>query len=356
MKKKNVIWIALAVLMFAAATWLMSSGRKAPENTGKQISFPRRLKPDEYRRMKARQRQLMLRMVAGRSDEMQEGSQSAVYDPMLVALSVSEQRDTMLIFETAELAGSPVVRMLINCMPEESVQDLNRLKEETGIDPFENLERAAVTGDMMLLEGDFEAARWENIFDEYKSENYGDSGVIHRPPGGGDGGKATETYAVWNNEMLIRAQDEESSRKVIDLLEGREEYGGSVFEPEDTYGQIYGRIAVEDALNFFPDTDDDMAARFSQAVDSIGFHLDATEDVALVADMSGQQPEMTRDVASSLGGALSLARMKARAEGQEDLAEFLDFARIDPDEGSFSMELALPIEYIRERLGECAGE
>jgi hypothetical protein len=69
--------------------------------------------------------------------------------------------------------------------------------------------------------------------------------------------------------------------------------------------------------------------------------------------VKGPNADKVTDLGKSLGGALSLARMKAQAEGDEKLAQLLDFAKVRPDGDEFKLELAVPLEAIKQQLAFC---
>jgi hypothetical protein len=73
----------------------------------------------------------------------------------------------------------------------------------------------------------------------------------------------------------------------------------------------------------------------------------------MVAQIRGSDASKVTDLGKSLGGALSLARLKAQADGNKDLAQLLDFAKVQPDGSEFKLELAVPLEAIKERLAFC---
>ena len=86
--------------------------------------------------------------------------------------------------------------------------------------------------------------------------------------------------------------------------------------------------------------DPKLADRIRTAAGQVELHVGLTDDVYVVADVSGEDAAETRELAKSLGAGLSLARIKARADGDERLATLLDMARIDPKDGRFSVDLA----------------
>jgi hypothetical protein len=74
----------------------------------------------------------------------------------------------------------------------------------------------------------------------------------------------------------------------------------------------------------------------------------------MTAQVKGADEAKVTDLGKSLGGALSLARMKAQAEGEEKLAQLLDFAKVRPDGNEFKLELAVPLDVIKQQLAFCS--
>jgi hypothetical protein len=53
-----------------------------------------------------------------------------------------------------------------------------------------------------------------------------------------------------------------------------------------------------------------------------------------------------------MGGALSLARLAAEERGDDRLRELLDYARVQPNDGRFSLDVALPLDVLKQ-MGPC---
>ncbi len=132
------------------------------------------------------------------------------------------------------------------------------------------------------------------------------------------------------------------------------DFRGSAIDDAETYGEIYGVLTLEDVLDIIPPTEREIIRGFKNAVSDVKLHVDTGHDVAITADIHGEATNQLEDLAKTLGGALSLLRLKARAEGDEKLSELLDHARIVSRNEGFRLELALPLELIQEHLGECA--
>ncbi len=100
------------------------------------------------------------------------------------------------------------------------------------------------------------------------------------------------------------------------------------------------------------------ATALVEAASKVELHLDARRDVALVADVSGRGRAEARgpgeDARRCAGAGPGPG---ARAEGDDDAAELLGFARVSPAHGNaLSLEVALPLEVVARRLAFCRGE
>ena len=93
--------------------------------------------------------------------------------------------------------------------------------------------------------------------------------------------------------------------------------------------------------------------RLAEVAENVELHVDASSDFAMTAQVKGPDEAKVTDLGKSLGGALSLARMKAQAEGEKELAQLLDFAGVKPDGDEFRLELAVPLDVIKQQLAFC---
>ncbi len=112
-------------------------------------------------------------------------------------------------------------------------------------------------------------------------------------------------------------------------------------------------VSAEELARILPDSQRDIAERFRSALENIELHIDASEDVAIVADANGPTAADVNDLGKTLGAALSLGRLKAQSDGDEKLAELMELARVSPRDGRFSLELALPMPVIQRQMGPC---
>lgn len=116
---------------------------------------------------------------------------------------------------------------------------------------------------------------------------------------------------------------------------------------------IYGVLSIETLAELLPTEDAALAERFKAAASQVEIHVDAEDDVAITADVLGSDDADVADLGKSLGAALAVGRLEAKAEGDEKLVELLDLARASPRGDRFAVDLALPMELIQKQLLPC---
>ena len=80
-------------------------------------------------------------------------------------------------------------------------------------------------------------------------------------------------------------------------------------------------------------------------------------DVAISAQLTSDgNIDGLSDLGRSMGGALSLALAAARLQGDDELAQLLEFAKITDNNGELSLDLALPEDYLRKHLNKACSE
>ncbi|WP_373533610.1 hypothetical protein, partial [Microcoleus sp.] len=348
MKKKG-IWLAVAVALLALSAWLMSRGDKEkPTVRPPKVEFPRRSTPEESTRNQ--KRRTLPPLPAPSADA--EGFLRR-RDPMLVALPVDPKRSAM-VFELEALKEAPIMQIWIDCLLENSEADryrrgLERFKERFGVDPLEDVERIAVSSDrVMLLQGAFEDATFDPA--EWTQRTYGQGGVIYENVESG------RVVGMWGDDMMIASGQTDSAGPVeeaIDRLESTDPAQKSILDDHQAYGDVYGVLSPDDLAKMFPEEQAALADKVREVVERVDIHVDASDDVAMVADVDGPGAEDLEDLSKSFGAALAVGRIKAQSDGDEKLAQLLDFAKVKPPRGGgFSLDVALPIEVLKD-LGPC---
>jgi hypothetical protein len=232
------------------------------------------------------------------------------------------------------------------------------------VDPLQDLDRVVITDKGLVLSGNFGSARFKELFQERPASDYGPGAKVYEPgnvvvkaeDGTEQRGQDNGVVGTWNDQLLVVGDTPESVKEVLDQVQGGGSNEPPVISEGSTYGEMYGVLSVEQIAKLVPPDQGDLAQRLREVADTVELHMDARSDVAMVAQIRGKDDGKVTDLGKSLGAALSVARLKAQAEGNKDLAQMLDFARVQPEGSEFKMELAVPLDVIKERLAFCRDE
>ncbi|UQA59026.1 hypothetical protein [Polyangium aurulentum] len=342
--RKHAWLVAFAVLL-AVAAFLMARGDKPqkPERVLK-AEFPR--KPQGWEEERNRKRRT-LPPLAPQGGE--EAPALTKRDPLVVALP-SDPKKSTVVFEVAALKESPIGQIWLDCLlAREGARDggpgrgREEFKERFGIDPFEDVERIGVSsGKVAVLSVASGAAKIDRS--GWPKQTFGEKGVIYESEEGA-------VMATWGDEIVLAGGDRQAIEEAIERLESKQPSEPSI--PDwSMYGDIYGKLSPEDLADMIPADQPELAAQLRDAVQAVDLHVDASEDVAIVADVNGEKGEDVNDLAKSFGAALSVARATAEEQGDDRLSELLEFAKVRPHEGRFSVDVALPLDVLKQ-MGPC---
>jgi len=340
------LWLVALGLLVIAAAWLVRiPGPDAPL-ARPEVEMPRELRPAERQRMLSRLSRPPADAGARRAQE--------VRDPMLTALSAGGG-SSGVVLEVNALRNSPVGELLLQCLAAgEGRADALEALRRVGIDPLRDVDRVGITEHGIVVSGDFRRASWEGLLGSATGTPYGERGQITRVPPRADGG-VTLVATRWGDSLLHLGDSAEDGQRMLDAVEGRGEAPPPLITPEESYGELYGVLSGPDLARMLGEREGWTAA-LADAASRVQLHLDARRDVALVADLSGEDARKLEEVGTTLGRALTLARAEARATGDEESAELLGFARLSPARGSaLSIEVALPLEWVTRKLAACRG-
>ncbi|MCC6558509.1 MAG: hypothetical protein IT372_36695 [Polyangiaceae bacterium] len=350
--RRRGVWLGVAGALLVLSAWLMSRGDKEkPAARPPKVAFPRSSTPRESARNQ--RRRTLPPLPAPTADA--EGFRMR-RDPMLVALPVDPKRSAM-VFELDALKEAPIVKIWIDCLLDEDRRRRGRggvqgFQERYGVDPLEDVERMAISSDkVILMQGSFDGAHFDPGV--WTQRTYGEKGVIYEDP------EAGRAVGLWGDDMMIASGQPDSAEPVedaIDRLESTDARQRSILDEHQAYGDIYGVLSPEDLSEMLPPDQGALADRIREVVEHVEVHIDASEDVAMVADVAGPGEESMEDLAKSLGAALAVGRIKAQNDGDDKLAELLDYARVKQAQGgAFSMDVALPMDVLKD-LGPCRRE
>ena len=308
------------------------------------MEIPRRLSAKEFERMRERQ---TLPEVARQSPIAERPAPPPrPRDPVLAALPDSPGRTTAVV-EANALANSPIGELLLACARRGAKDPIEEIKESSGVDVLKDLDRVAISGKTVLLSGQFGALKWEAA-----SSSYGEKGAIYLA-GSSDGAGRDSYLARWGDQMMLVGDSEEELKAAIDRIEGRAPKGTPAIDESSTYGEVYGVLGNDLIEEILGKEQPELARHLQEAAQSIELHVSAMGDVGLSARVEGTDSQKVTDLAKSLGAALSLARLKAQADGDQELSELLDYAKVSASGDHFAVELALPMAFMEKHLAFC---
>lgn len=341
-------WIALAALLLAATALLLSLGEDAPPPAARRdVEFPAWPDAQDYERRKQRATLVLPQAPAATApaddgDDVDAEPGRGRRDPFLVSLPVREG-GVVVVFEANALRHSRLGERFIACLEARNPGDLEEFQRESGIDPLKDLDRVAFLDDALVMSGHFQNVRWDRL--GARPVAYGEAGRLYR-----DG---TEWVASWRDELIVFARSEESARRAIDQLEGRAPIPPSGLDENQTWGEVYGVIPGDSARRLLGGDEKGIGGKLAALANRIELHVDAMQDVAAVVRVQGSDVGGLEDLAKTIGGALAVARMKAQAEDDRELADLLESAEVRSGGGDFSVQLAVPADRLERWFADC---
>lgn len=319
-----------------------------------QAEFPRYPRREEYERMQKRRTLPVVPTPPGSAASEPAPAAFATSeptgrDPLLSAMGAGT--DVAVVIEAGSFRRMPIGELFIACLGGED--GLRRIRDETGVD-VDSVDRIAMTKSgegtpTVMMTAALDPERIAKLAGSAERVAYGDRGTLFVRKDGASGGDH-EVVAAWSDSLILAGGSRRELEAAIDRIEGRGALVVPAIPPEESYGEIYGHVRASFLSKLLP-------AEVSGAVRAakdVELHVDATDDVLIVADVTGDAPAQMRDLARTLGGALSAARVTARAQGDDNLLELLDLARVSPSERNFRLEAALPLSVIQRQLGDCS--
>jgi hypothetical protein len=351
---KQARWLVLAAVLLGLGAWL-TSGKTKPTPKPVSRSFPTSQRSEEYQRMEAR-RTFVLPPVASAVASASAGPEAAPAprDPLLVAFAAPA--DVAMVVEARALLDTPVAGLLLDCLSDQEKERFDRKMAEHGLDWRQAIERVALfkeegqDREVMAFQGKFASVDWKKIAPRAEVRAVGPHGRLLSEPG-----STREVVGVWREELVLVGQAEAVER-AMKRLSGELPPGKPPLTESETYGEIYGVVGGEALAKLAPP---EMEEKMRKALSRMELHVDALDDILLVMDGTGHQDEHGHgsqevvELAKSMAAAVAVARVKARADGDEALVDLLDRSRVRPFQGGMRAEVAVPLETVKKHLKGC---
>ncbi len=341
------VWLIVAAVLLGAGAWLMRGAEPPDVEPLDPVRLPTRMTRDEAQR--SEQRRTWVPPV-----ELDAGAfarPGPAQDPVL-ALMPSEVKTGAVVAEFNAIMNSEIGGLMTDCLfgGGDVLDDLR----DAGLDPTTNIDRVAMIDDSVVMTGNFQNAQWRRFTGpDAVAKDYGQKGQLVEVRTF-DGGVAT--FATWGGQMFIAGGDEASQKQILDRLDGRTTASGKpVIDDSMAFGEVYGVLNAGALAQLVGSEDPSLAELINKSAKGVQVHMDVSHDVGLVADVDPSEAQSTDELRRSLGSLLSLARIKAQAEGKTDEAQILDLARVRAADatGGFRLEAGLPYDYMAKTLRAC---
>ncbi len=175
-RRRPWILVGAATALFLLAAWVMSRGDQAPVHDKPRVQFRPYLNAEERERMRARQ---VLPAAPPPADPEAPWRPPPPRDPVLAAMG-SPDTKLAVVVEANAIRNMPVGELFVQCLlARQGRNDLKRLKDEVGVDPFQDVDRIAVHDDGLMVSGHFGQTRWDRVFKDLDASSYGDKARLY---------------------------------------------------------------------------------------------------------------------------------------------------------------------------------
>ncbi len=330
-------WLGLAAVLLLAAVWLMH-GTNPREVTTPQIESPRfPTYPTVEERERRVTRQRLIVPPQPPSLEAPKGTQEIRLDPMFVALGQPHGA----VLEASAVLHSEVGQALFECLSgeEDFHESLDAFERRVGF-RLNDLDRIGFDGDVVVISAARQAppeisGQWQTLSDQSRLSV-----------------EDNKTIGLFGDDLMILGETDAVER-ALRRLENKERPVASLPE-EIAYGEVYGRAEGRLLEALLGGGNEEMAP-IREAIRSVEFHFDVQHDVAMYYEVRGDDAKKLDDVAKTVAGALSAARMQATMTGDDELSQLLEFTRVGArSAGFFTLEVVLPKDFVLERFAECS--
>ena len=357
-RRRRSAWLIAALALFGLTAWLLLRDEPDAPEKKLEVEIPHQLTPKERVRME--QRRTLPVVPPPAVESARPVAHPRPRDPVLAALATGNNKVAVVI-EANAIRYSPIGQLLIDCLSNlPGGNPLQRAKDELGIDPLQDLDRVAITDHGLVLSGNFKNAHFADFIHknndqlDVETQPYGDDGTVYtvNAPELPDGGvPRTMGFATWKDELVFLGQNPDDAQQAIDRVEGRQPAQPALTE-DQTYGEVYGTISPQALSEMLPPDQQQLKDQLLNGAQQIELHVDASNDVGVSFGVKGDG-EQTEDLGRTIAGGLSALRIKAKAEGDDEAAELLDYARVDPNGSNFSVDMALPMSWFETQLAWC---
>jgi hypothetical protein len=344
-------WLLAAVVLLGLGAWVMTSAEPPPPPPPRPVTLPLRATHEE--RDRSEHRATWMPVLAVDDAGVPLAAPPKPRDPML-AMMPPEVRRGVVVAEVNAIRNSALGDLIVDCVFTGEDSALAQFRD-AGVDPLSQVDRMAVVDDQLMMSGDFSHADVKALLGADRVTSYGRRGALYEEDL--EDGRV-EYSGSWNQQMIVTGGSREEVQAALDRLDGSGAPKPSVLSDDQAYGEVYGQLTAGAMADFIGEQDPRLADLIRQTAKNVQLHVDVQSDVGMVADVMPNDPARADELRRALGSALSLARLKERAQGHERQADLLNLTRVRGagDDGSkgFRLETGLPRDFLEDSLKACA--
>ncbi len=252
-----------------------------------------------------------------------------------------------IFVEANAIRHAPLMEKILRCRQADSADGLARMKAELGIDPMEDIDRVGFDGDVFVASGFFDKLKLPPEIGD--GDAYGDGGRLWQV-------KDDKGKDMWFGEvgdgMLLTASDEALLKSAMDRAEGRGAVAVSGLPAGFGEGEVYGTVGAAFLKSVLGGSQDPVAQTIATMVTSSTVRMNLDEDAALSLDLQAVDEKSGDDLAKAVGGVLAGLHAKAQQQGDAELAQLLEQARVSPlPGGRFNLDVAVPGDTLLRGMG-----
>lgn len=238
----------------------------------------------------------------------------------------------MIVAEVNAIRHSPIAEAILRCRGAEIDRARTELREETGLDLFEDVDRVMASEGNIVVSGNFADLE---VPEDLDSSAYGDEARIFRPSSTED---EEGRFAIVGKDLIVMGPDASAVRAAVDRVEGRAparlpaaimDGGAEIFGPLDA--SLLEKLAAGSP-----------AAGAVESVAGASFRAIVDEHVAVSLDFEAKSPEEAVKLEELVQGSLSALRMEAATRGDARLVELLRSSRVALEGSGLALDLPVP--------------
>ena len=258
---------------------------------------------------------------------------------MQAALAAPDVQKHFLV-DLAAIRDSAPGQAIINCLPVHESKDLEELKEKSGFDPINQIQRVGFADRVAVIEGDFAGVDWMQINPTFTREQRDGVDVYTN---------GSRLFAVIEDGHMLAGETEAVEAAIARVRAGETE--GAPIPQGDANGTLPLR-ALMDMLPMQPEVRDPLRAMFAENDSSLNLRVDVSDRGAdLQFNLDDLDPMLREGVKAGIeaakGGGL-------RPDQQDNFAQLVEGIEIDDRDGNLRIRAPVTMDFLTGVLGECA--